>query len=79
MRSSWSINILYPEDYLLKSFLCCLCVGKSDCAVMGDVLMEIHLLNCIIYEETDTIPGGTSCISSSTAVSTRKEKSFIVG
>lgn len=43
---------------------------------MGNVLMEIHLLNCIIYEETETIPGGTSCISSSTAVSTRKEEKF---
>lgn len=76
MRSSWSINILYSDDYLLKSFLCCLCIEKSDCAIMGNVLMEIHLLNCIIYEETETIPGGTSCISSSTAVSTRKEEKF---
>lgn len=62
---------------MLKCFLFCFCVGKSDCAVMGNVLMEIHLLNCIIYEETDTIPGGTSCISSSTAVSTRKEEKFL--
>lgn len=44
---------------------------------MGNVLMEIHLLNCIIYEEIDTIPGGMSCISSSTAVSTRKEEKFL--
>lgn len=43
---------------------------------MGNVFMEIHLLNCIIYEETETIPGGTSCISSSTAVSTRNEEKF---
>lgn len=45
---------------------------------MGNVLMEIHLLNCIIDEETDTIPGGTSCISSSTAVSTGKENRFFM-
>lgn len=45
---------------------------KNDSAVMGYVLVEIHLLKCIIYEETNTIPGGTSCISSSTAVSTGK-------